>query len=159
MIPMRQNLWRLLLLLVCLGVPMTGAQAQSDEAFLQYRQKLMQSNSANYGAIRRILKHKLPYQSHIVTHAQEIQLGSTLIAEGFKKEITAGKTDAKPDIWKDWDKFAAAAKALERESAKLAVVAQSGGMADIAAQVKAVGKSCGGCHKPFRKPKAERFKR
>ncbi len=53
----------------------------------------------------------------------------------------------------------AAAKALERESAKLAVVAQSGGMADIAAQVKALGKSCGGCHKPFRKPKAERFKR
>ena len=100
-----------------------------------------------------------PYQSHIVTHAQELQLGSTLIAEGFKKEIVVGKTDAKPDIWKDWDKFVAAAKALERESAKLAVVAKSGGKADIAAQVKAVGKSCGGCHKPFRKPKEERFSR
>ncbi len=159
MTPMRQNLWRLLLLLVCLGVPMTGAQAQSDEVFLQYRQKLMQANSANYGAIRHILKHKLPFQSHIVTHAQELQLGSALIAKGFKKEITAGKTDSKPDIWKDWDKFAAAAKAMGEESAKLAVVAQSGGMADIAAQVKALGKSCGGCHKPFRKPKAERFKR
>ncbi len=83
MTPMRQNLWRLLLLLVCLGVPMTGAQAQSDEVFLQYRQKLMQSNSANLGAIGRILKHKLPYQSHIVTHAQASTFPSCLAPTRF----------------------------------------------------------------------------
>ncbi len=155
----RQHLWKLLLLLVCLGLPLTGAQAQSDEAYLVYRQKVMQSQSANVGAIVTILKNKLPYQDNIVMHAHEIQMASQLIASAFKKNITAGKTDAKPDIWQDWDKFDAAAQKLEEESGRLATVAQSGDMAAIVEQVKKLRKSCGGCHKPFRKPKKERFKR
>ncbi len=156
---MRKNCWKLLLLIVCLSFPVVEAQAQNDEAFLQYRQKVMKSLGASMGAIGDILKYKLPYQNHILTHAKDINQASALVAEAFKKEITAGKTDAKPEIWKDWDKFIAAVEAVRQESAKLAEANQSNGMAAVGAQVKKVGESCGGCHKPFRKPKEERFKR
>ena len=155
MISMRQNFWKLLVVLVCLGFPWVGVQAQSDEGIIQYRQKVMQSHSANLGAIGHILKYRLPHQSHIVTHARELMMTSMLIGEAFKKEVTAGKTDSKPEIWKDWAKFEAAAKATEKESAKLAEVAQSGDMAAIGTQMKKLAKSCGGCHKPFRKPKKD----
>jgi cytochrome c556 len=155
----RPHLWKLLLCVICIALPLTSALAQSDEAFITYRQKVMQSIGANIGAIGATLKNKLPYQDNIATHAQEIQLASTLIASAFKKEITAGKTDAKPDIWQDWDKFTTAAKHMGEEAGKLAMVAKSGDMAATAAQLKALGKACGNCHKPFRKPKEESYKR
>jgi cytochrome c556 len=125
---------------------------------VQHRQKVMQANGGHMGAIGAIMKNKLPYTSDIVVHAQAMQMTSTVIEDAFKKEVTEGKTDAKPDIWKDWDKFVAAAKAMGDESGKLAEVARTGDMEAIDAQVKALGKACGDCHKPFRKPKEESYK-
>ena len=83
---------------------------------------------------------------------------TVLIPDAFKKEITAGKTDAKAEIWKEWDKYVAAAEALGQEAAKLADVAQKNDMEAITAQVKKVGDACGTCHKPYRKPKEESYK-
>lgn len=154
----QRNLCRCLVVLVCLVFTSVMAQAQDNEAFIQYRQKVMTSNGANMGAIGDILKNKLPYQNHIQVHAQEIQRMSTVIADAFKKEAAAGKTDAKPEIWKEWDKFAAAADAMGREAAQLATVAQGGNMEAIGAQVKKLGDACGNCHKPYRKPKEESYK-
>lgn len=159
MISIRPNLWKLLLVVVCLTLPLSGAYAQSDESYVQYRQKVMMSIGANIGAIADTLKNQLPYQKNIATHAQQMQIASTLIESAFQQEITDGKTDAKPDIWKDWDKFTAAAKKMGEESGKLADIAQSGDMAAIGAQVKALGKACGDCHKPFRKDKEESYKK
>lgn len=155
----RLHLWGMLLVMIWVALLSTGVYAQDDGAFLQHRQKVMQSIGGHMGAIGAIMKNKLPYQKTIAVHALSLQMTSRVIEEAFEKEITAGKTDAKADIWQDWDKFVAAAKQLGEESGKLARLATAGDMAAIGAQVKAVGKSCGGCHKPFRKPKEERFKR
>jgi cytochrome c556 len=75
-----------------------------------------------------------------------------LIPEVFPKgSDTGAETGAKPEIWAEWDKFTAAAKALETQSTKLAEVAAGGDVAAIGAQLGEVGKACGGCHEPFRK--------
>ena len=63
------------------------------------------------------------------------------------------ETRALPEIWNDWDKFGAAAKNMEVQSAKLVAAAESGDVAAIGAQLQNLGKSCGGCHKPFRAEK------
>lgn len=151
-------LWEGLVVLVCLLCSFAVVQAQEDEALVQYRQKVMQSYGASMGAIGDIMKNKLPYQNHILVHAQDIQRISTIVPEAFKKDIAAGKTDAKPDIWKEWDKFTAAAEAMGQEAAELARVAQGGNTEALAAQVKKVGDTCGNCHKPYRKPKEESYK-
>lgn len=156
---MRPTLIALLVGMLGLAFVLTGAQAQDDEHILGYRQKVMKSMGASMGAIGDILKHKLPFAGHIGVHAADISRMSAVIAESFEKEITEGRTDAKPDVWQDWDKFVAAAETLQEEGAKLADIASGGDMAAIGAQVKNLGKACGDCHKPFRKPKEERFKR
>ncbi len=155
----RLTMWTVLIVGICLLLPLTSLQAQEDAAYLKHRQKVMQAIGGHMGSIGAVLKNKLPYASTVAVHAQALQMSSTVIEDAFRKEITAGKTDSKPDVWQDWEKFVAAAKKMGEESGKLAKVAQSDDMAAIGAQVKALGKSCGGCHKPFRKPKAERFKR
>ena len=157
----RRQLTLMALLIGMLGLVLmlTGAQAQDDEHYLGYRQKVMKSMGASMGAIGDILKHKLPFASHIGVHASDISRMSAVIAEAFEKEITEGRTDAKPEVWQDWDKFVTAAETLQEEGAKLANIASAGDMAAIGAQVKNLGKACGDCHKPFRKPKEERFRR
>ena len=155
----KPTLVTMLVVLLASAFLLAGAQAQDDEHILVYRQKVMKSMGASMGAIGDILKHKLPFAGHIGVHATDISRMSAVIAESFEKEITEGRTDSKAEVWQDWDKFVAAAEALQEESAKLADVAGSGDMAAIGGQVKALGKACGNCHKPFRKPKEERFKR
>ena len=152
------NLGGGLAVLICLVFTLAGVQAQEDGAFVQYRQRVMMANSANMGAINDILKNKLPYQSHITAHAQDIQRMSLLISDAFKKDISDGKTDAKSEIWKEWDKFTAAADTMGREAAELAKVSQGGNMEAISAQAKKLSDTCGDCHKPYRKPKEESYK-
>lgn len=111
------------------------------------------------GSIGTILKNKLPLKDNVATHARIIAINSELMAAGFEKKITAGRTDSQPAVWQQWSKFKTAAMATQRESQKLAEVAKTGSTSEIFAQMKNLGGTCGACHQDFRKPKGERFKR
>lgn len=140
-------------------VPLQGAKAQSDEDFIKYRQKVMGSLGANMGGIGDILKQGLPLKGNIGHHAAAINATAKNIVAAFEKQVTEGATDAKPDIWAEWSEFQQKVKDLEEQSAKLMNVAMSSGMDGLGDEVKALGKTCGGCHKPYRKPKEESYKR
>jgi cytochrome c556 len=72
-------------------------------------------------------------------------------ADTFPKGSSDGSR-AKPEIWEQWDKFAAAAKNAVTLSQAIATKARAG--ENTAELVKAFGKNaCGTCHGPFRKPK------
>ncbi|WP_298289919.1 cytochrome c [Novosphingobium sp.] len=60
------------------------------------------------------------------------------------------KTDALPAIWTDRATFDGHAKKLIAEADKLVKVSGTGNAAAIGAQFKAVGGTCGACHKQFR---------
>lgn len=143
----------LALLLLLLILPAAAAVSQEDGVYVQYRQMLMRAQGASMGMIGAVLAGQLPFKSHIVAQANILKQNAGLIPGAFKKKTTAGKTAARPEIWKNWRKFTAAALALEKESAKLAKVAQSGDPAAILAQTQKVGAACGGCHKSFRQAK------
>ena len=66
------------------------------------------------------------------------------------------KTRAKAVIWSDWDKFKKASGALVMASTNFANWSQLGSAATLKAASGAIGKSCGGCHKPFRGPKPKK---
>jgi cytochrome c556 len=148
----------LAVLAALLLLTLDGAYAQDDKAFIEYRQKIMQSQLANIGAIGDIMKHNLPFAKNVAMHAEAIHATSQLIPIAFEKKVTAGDTDAKPDIWSDYSGFKEKAKALQEESEKLAQVAKSGDRDAIGAQLKKVGGACGACHKEYRKPKEESYK-
>ena len=145
---------------VLAGLVLIGSAswAQDDEAIIGYRQKVMEANGASMGAISDILKFKLPYQKDIVGHAQAMSIAARMIAGAFEKPVSAGKTDAKPEVWKKWDEFKSDADKLAAASDELAKIAASGDMNAIVAQVKKVGGACGDCHKEFRKPKEQSYK-
>lgn len=136
----------------------TTAQAD-DSAELIYRQKLMQLIGANNGAINHIVKNDLPHRDQIATYARAIEAAGGLIEAAFKKQIVEGRTDSKPEVWQQWDEYVAAAAKMSQAGAALAAAAESGDGAALRSSMRSLGSTCGGCHKIFRKPKAERFKR
>ena len=96
--------------------------------------------------------------SHVAIHAGQMADSARLIGLAFEKNVATDATDAKPGIWEDWAKFESAIADFREAAQKLATTAEGGDPAAVGAAVKALGKSCGGCHKPFRKPKEESYK-
>ena len=144
------------LLLALLGAGV--AQAEDDKAWIEYRQKVMSAIGAEMGGIGDILKNGLPITPSIEYHATAISQSSHLVAPAFKQKVVAGATDAKPEIWSDPAKFQQAIDKMKSEADLLAAAVGEGNMDLVPERVKALGKSCGGCHESFRKPKEESYK-
>jgi cytochrome c556 len=99
------------------------------------------------------LKADTPDTKAMAVQAKIIKDLSPKIVHWFPKGTgpeSGLKTGAKAEIWTDWATFASAAKGLQTESAKLELVAKTGNVDAIKAQVKVTGGACGTCHTKFR---------
>lgn len=141
---------------VVLGIAVSGAAvAQMDP--VKDRQALMKTQGGAMGQLGKFAKGEEPYDAAKAMSAATALHGTAtkivpLFPAGTQMGGGKGETWAKADIWADMAKFQAAAKAFEEQSAKLVQVAGTGKDA-MAAQMAEVGKTCGGCHTPFRQPK------
>lgn len=130
------------------------ARAADDPAnIVKYRRTVMQTIAGHINAIAGIVKGKVSFPAHIAPHARAMHAMSNLLYDIFPEGTGVGKTRAKPEIWQEPVKFRAAIDAFRSESGRLALIAEGGDLAAIGAQLKKVGKACGGCHKPFRQKK------
>ena len=70
----------------------------------------------------------------------------------FLEGTDKGDTKAKPEIWKNWDKFRAAALKMQEEVTKLSATARTPGLTveQLKTAVGAVGGTCKGCHDDYR---------
>ncbi len=132
--------------------------AASEQALIEYRQLLMSAIGSNMGAIGGIMKNQLVRPGAVANHAQQMADAAKLIGPAFEQKGTAGKTDAKAEIWSDWAKFEQTIADYEKAAANLAAAAKGSDPAAVGLAVRALGESCGGCHDPFRKPKEESYK-
>jgi len=145
--------------LLIAGAASAQDAAKADEGAIKYRQSLMESVGGDMASIGNIMKYGLPLTGNIVVHAEGLAAHAKLISAAFERKVSAGRTDAEPAIWEKADEFKEKTKAFETETAKLVEVAKTADPAALGLQMKATGKSCGGCHDSFRKPKEESFKR
>jgi len=142
-------------------LPAGSPNAASGEDAIKQRRELMKKVvGKNWKPIKAYAKKGKGTPAEIGKHAAAINDAAGKITALFPKGTGRGDfsdkaTRALPDIWKDWSKFENAAKALADESAKLVKVATGGDKDAIAKQIDATGKTCGGCHKPFRGAKAK----
>ncbi|GAA6209002.1 hypothetical protein NBRC116601_22950 [Cognatishimia sp. WU-CL00825] len=71
---------------------------------------------------------------------------STDIPALFEVEALDLVTEAAPDIWSNFAQFQSRAEAMQKAVMDL----DTSSPEEIARGMRAVGRSCGGCHKPFR---------
>ena len=143
------------IMLFAVSAPVLLHAAEDAMTTIAKRRALMRAQGGHMGAINDFVEKGIGDANAVAAHAMGIVATSRVIVslfpQGTGMDAFEGKTGAKPDIWKDWDKFQAAAMRVEQESLKLFEVAQSGDKQKIADQFGALGKDgCGGCHTPFR---------
>lgn len=144
-----------LLLAVSIAAPSIPLAQDDPAAVIAERRALMRANGMHMGAINDFVEKGMGEPAAVAVHAVDMAAIARsipgLFPPGTSMDDNAGQTGAKPAIWTEWDKFQAAAAALEQESLKLFRAAQSGDRDAIAAQFAELGKNgCGGCHTPYR---------
>jgi len=148
---------------VAFGVLAGAVAYAADEPkdVVKYRSAVMKAQLRHFQAIKAIVRGKVSFTGLLANQAMALDL----TGKGLTDLFPAGtgpdkiKTRAKADIWQDWKKFEASAKKLHQETAKLVKIANGGDKKAAAAQFKAVGKACGGCHKSFRAKKKRKKKK
>lgn len=135
-------------------VASTGAIAASTAATAVTTR---QANFKKMGGAMKVLKDQIA--SGTIDKPAAVAAAKTLAATGraqgalFPNGSGASsgvKTDALPAIWTNRTGFDGQMKAFIAQADKLVLAAQTGNADAVGAQFKAVGGTCGSCHKQFR---------
>ncbi len=132
--------------------------AEDAKDVVKYRRAVMSAQFGHFKTIKAIVTGKVGFTGQLANQAMALELTGRGLTDLFPAGTGPDKikTRAKPEIWRDWKKFEASAKKLQQETAKLVKIANGGDKKAAAAQFKAVGKACGGCHKLFRASKKKK---
>lgn len=146
------------LLAAALYVSAATPSAANDDAYIAYRQQMMQAVGGNAAAIGTIMRKRLPLNDHMALHADQIASAARMVPGAFKSKVFKGATDAKPEIWTSMEEFLELNEAMREASLEFAEAAREGDPREIAAAFRDLTKSCGACHRPYRKPKQQSYK-
>lgn len=128
------------------------AQFAKPEDAIKYRKAGMTVMAAHFGRVGAMVNGRVPFDAKVAAdNAATAEYLSKLPFAGFVEGTDKGDTKAKPEIWKERDKFDAGARKMQDEMAKLSVAAKSGSLDQIKAAFGPVGQSCKACHDNYRK--------
>ncbi len=131
----------------------SAADVKPEDA-IEYRQSVFTVIKWNFAPIGAMVKGEKPFDANAVArHAEFLEMLSQMPLEGFAPGSDKGDTEAKADIWTDWNDFKTKMSNFQEQTAKLAEVAKSGNEAAIKEQFGATGKACKSCHDKYRKEK------
>ncbi len=124
---------------------------------ITYRRATERALGGHMSALNTILSGRVKRgKGSVIVHARAIGNIGKLYHTLYPKGTDLGRTRAKPLIWSKPNDFKKAIAAFKQASAKLAAVAGKGNPNTTKAAYKAVGKTCGVCHKLFRQPRRRR---
>jgi len=130
-----------------------SAQYRNAEAAIKYRQSAMALQGNHMARIFAMANGQVPFDAKVA--AEQIEVVSMLNRLQFAAFIDGsdkGNTRAKPEIWTEKDKFAAAVAKSQEDVAKLAAAGKTGSLDQIKAAAGTVGQSCKACHDAYQKP-------
>lgn len=136
------------------GLTAGTALSQDKEKIVAERQDLMKQQGREMVAVRNYFQGK-GEQAEAVTALESLKKSVPTVDKHFPQgtgigEVTA-KTRAKPEIWREHDKWIAAEKKVAEQIDTLEVAVKSGDKARVETVFNEV-KFCDACHSTFRAP-------
>lgn len=136
-------------------VAVAGAPASTQPTFatpqdaIKYRQQTLKEMQQNFKRVADMASGRADFDAKVAeTSAARAAELIKMPWVGFGPGTEGGKAD--PAIWKEQDKFKAAAARGEEEVAKVAAAARTGDLNAIKAAIGAAGASCKACHDKYR---------
>ncbi|MFM2399322.1 MAG: hypothetical protein RL341_1479 [Pseudomonadota bacterium] len=138
--------------LVLCALPLAAqAQFAKPEDAIKYRQSAFSVMGTHFGRIGAVVKGDVPFNAAAVTaNAEIVAAMSKLPYTAFTAGSDTGNTKAKPEIWKEQDKFNKAASDMQDAVGKMLVAARSGNLDDVKKTFGAAGQTCKACHDEYR---------
>jgi cytochrome c556 len=136
-----------------LGLGFAGSAAADAALDIKYRKAVMKALGGHMGSVVAIVKGQTANSGHLSAHADAMAAIGHMAGDVFQKGSGDGDTRALPNIWQKPADFKAVVDALVKATADFAAAAKGNNVKAAGAALGAVGKSCGGCHKVFRKKK------
>jgi cytochrome c556 len=134
------------------GLGTTAALSQDKDKAISERQEAMKQQGREMVAVRNYAEGKGD-QAAATAAIQSLTKSIPKVPDWFPPGTGIGdvtvKTRAKPEIWKEHDKFLAADKAVAGQIASLDAAVKGGDKTKVAALFKEIG-FCTGCHDTFR---------
>lgn len=129
--------------------------ARSANSSFKFRTATMQIYKWYLSPMGAMVKGKTDFNAKAFTRdAEGLAVVSQLgLLEGFPKDSSENEiddSDAKSDIWENWEDFEKKFTLFQEEVKQLVKVAQSGNEEAMKSQFVKTSKTCGGCHKPYR---------
>ena len=130
---------------------------QDATGVIKMRMDNMKSIGAEIKKIGAMIRGKRPFDGSQIAAASERIIGygykfKKLFPEGTGKD----PSQASQKIWTDWDGFTLAMNKMVRAATILAESGRAGNVGQVKASYRALGKSCGGCHRVYRVKKKRR---
>jgi len=136
---------------LCCALP-AAAQFQKPEDAVKYRKAAFTVMAAHFGRIGAMAQGRVPFDgAAAAANAELVASLAKLPFAGFV-EGTSGteKGTPKANVWSDRAKFDAAAKKMQDEVSKLAVVAKANNLDQLKVAFGNAAGSCKSCHDDFR---------
>jgi cytochrome c556 len=144
--------WAVALSLI--GMTLGTALAQDKDKIVAERQELMKQQGRELIAIRNYFQGK-GEQAQAISAADALKKSVPTVLKYFPPGTGIGdvsvKTRAKPEIWREHDKFEAAEKKVAEQIDTLDAAVKTGDKAKVEAVYNEI-KFCDACHATFRAP-------
>ena len=141
-----------LLLGLAIATPSLAADDDPKKKAIKYRQAVMTVVGANFKPMGAMIKGEIPYDAAVFArHAKDLAAVSSVdVLRGFPEDSEGKGSEAKGEIWLEWDDFKAKMKDMQDEAATLAVVAAGTDKGAIKTQFGKTADTCKACHKKFK---------
>ena len=140
------------LVLASLTAGVAQAQVPADRS-VKYRQSHLGVMGASFTRISTHIKgERVLDAASLQNNAVVVEQMSRYAYDGFLQgtEQSTGATKAKPEIWKEWDKFKKLQSDLQAATAKLTEAAKGGDAKALQAAFGGAGQACKACHDAYR---------
>jgi cytochrome c556 len=142
-----KSMTKLLIGAFALVATVAFAETESTDPTVIARQDLMKIIGKNTKVLGDMAGGKAAFDAAAAEAAKvALVAASAEISAKFEPNVTDAGSEAKPEVWTNWEDFAAKGKALNAAATAL----DTATVESVGAGMGAVGGSCGACHKAYR---------
>ena len=148
---MRRASLGLAFLLAFLAIAGLALAHKGATGVVKERMDLMDLQAKQMKMLNAMAKGKKPFDAAKAAHAaRDISLTTRKIPEMFPKGTDAPPSEARPEIWEDWDNFIGDAEAAAKAAEALAATLEGEASAGWKHAFAKLTEACKSCHQSFR---------
>ncbi len=136
------------LFLAVFTAPAALSHSGVKDAAVMARMQLMSLVANDMKVLGEMAKGSTPFDAEIVqARAASLEEHALETVRLFEAPATDPKSEAKPEIWDDWEGFSKSADEMREAAEQLGLITTE---AEFGAAFRAVGQTCSACHEAYR---------